>query len=795
MYAGGDSVFMGDSILVHKTALRSRWPHSARLTTMESVFARVFLAALVSVIAVDAQSLLPVDVASSFALSGESAADLVSAQGPGFNSAIRFSTLLPGRAIADSSASWSNTATVHGGDRLTLTLWVRKVAPEDFYNVRATVAVESDGGDSLLDTVFPCNLGTWAKYSFPLAAPRDYDAGTLRLVFRHGLGPQTYEIGGLQWTDQGQPVAPPQPVGSLIPTDSARTYGAYFDTSVGGGSARVVPGGGPAGGDAIQVQVNGTSPNIYNAQLGWPTSSAVNKNDAVLLSFRARLLKGSDTGIQGQIVFERNGDPYDKSVTFTYPVATADWQLLQVPFRANDNFQPGKAHLQFQFAAGPQIFEIADVSLQNYGPVSNLTSLPNHSAFRIDNVQQQILDDARKRIETVRRVPVTVVVADPDGNPVPNVEVRIQQLRHAFRFGSAVVSGGLMQSGQDNDIYRSRIASHFNTSVLENDLKWPVWECGNCKPGFDQSQTRSGIQWLLDRGIPVRGHNLIWPSFRNMPNDIQKLTGDALRSRINNHFQNVLTDPGTNGTLYQWDVVNEPFDNFDVQGRIDGVSGVAPSQGLLGNNELLDWYRQARAVDPAAKLFLNDYSNVETSTPGQHEDYTVKFIEWMQLNNAALDGIGIQAHFGGSQSMSRIQAVFDRFARFGLPLDITEFDFNSNEESAQASFTRDFMTLVFSRPEFNDFLMWGFWEGRHWLPQGAMYTKDWTSKQNALVYNRLLFQEWWTNGIGTTGDDGRFTLPAFLGDYQITVVGPDGPVTRVVAAGDLATVPFTLAVK
>ena len=124
--------------------------------------------------------------------------------------------------------------------------------------------------------------------------------------------------------------------------------------------------------------------------------------------------------------------------------------------------------------------------------------------------------------------------------------------------------------------------------------------------------------------------------------------------------------------------------------------------------------------------------------------------------------------------------MMDRFAKFALPMAITEFDFNSADEAAQATFTRDFMTLIYSRPEFSDFLMWGFWSGSHWLPQGAMYATDWSSKKNALTYNSLLFQEWWTNDAGLTGDDGSFTSRAFQGDYQITVVGPSGPITKTV---------------
>ncbi|HMX29567.1 MAG TPA: hypothetical protein PKC13_28540, partial [Blastocatellia bacterium] len=88
----------------------------------------------------------------------------------------------------------------------------------------------------------------------------------------------------------------------------------------------------------------------------------------------------------------------------------------------------------------------------------------------------------------------------------------------------------------------------------------------------------------------------------------------------------------------------------------------------------------------------------------------------------------------------------------------------------QAEFTRDVMTMIFSQPKFTDFLMWGFWEKAHWLPTGAMYRADWSSKPNALVYNDLVFREWWTNENGATDAAGKFRARGFKGSYNVTAV-------------------------
>lgn len=145
-------------------------------------------------------------------------------------------------------------------------------------------------------------------------------------------------------------------------------------------------------------------------------------------------------------------------------------------------------------------------------------------------------------------------------------------------------------------------------------------------------------------------------------------------------------------------------------------------------------------------------------------------INWLLDNGAPLEGAGIQGHFGGVTPIATMQSIIDRYAQLRVPLSITEFDFNTSDEALQADFTRDFLTLIFSSPKFNDFLMWGFWENAHWMPQAAMYRSDWSSKPNALAYNDLLFREWWTNASGVVDAGGKYAVRGFKGTYHVTVV-------------------------
>ena len=65
--------------------------------------------------------------------------------------------------------------------------------------------------------------------------------------------------------------------------------------------------------------------------------------------------------------------------------------------------------------------------------------------------------------------------------------------------------------------------------------------------------------------------------------------------------------------------------------------------------------------------------------------------------------------------------------------------------------------------------MWGFWEGRHWKPDAALYRRDWSIKPAGQAWLDLVKKKWWTNKNGITDAQGRFTTRGFLGDYVVTV--------------------------
>jgi len=174
-------------------------------------------------------------------------------------------------------------------------------------------------------------------------------------------------------------------------------------------------------------------------------------------------------------------------------------------------------------------------------------------------------------------------------------------------------------------------------------------------------------------------------------------------------------------------------------------------QDVLGPHYLADWYNAAHAADPAARLFINDYGITENNAEDTaHINGYEKQIQYLLDNKAPLGGIGLQSHFGAMLTPpAKVYSVLDRFAKFGLPLEVTEFDVNIPDQQLQSDYLRDYMTLTFSHPSVSGFVMWGFWAGDHWLPDASLYRKDFTIKPNAEQYKKLVFHDWWTETAGS----------------------------------------------
>lgn len=518
--------------------------------------------------------------------------------------------------------------------------------------------------------------------------------------------------------------------------------------------------------EALRCEITARPPNPWDIQFQFRTTRKIEKGEVLWARFYARTIKAKTESGEGRVcaLFERAGPPNDKSLSLDLDIGR-EWQEFFLPFKAHDAFESGKASCGFHLGAQAQTVEIADFEVYSFGTGFDMSRLP-----RTKIVYAGAAPDApwraaaEARIEKHRKADLTVTVSDASGKPLPGAKVAVSMKRHAFGWGSAVTVNNLLRQDADGEKYRQIIEKNYTRVVFENDLKWQSWDHPE-----NHAKILKAADWLRARNIEIRGHNLIWPSWRYSPNDLQTLKDkpEALRQRINSHIESEVST--MKGRIVDWDVINEPYDNTDVM-------------KVLGNGEMIAWFKLARQFDAQSKLTLNDYAilsggGMDTS----HQAHFEKTLRFLKDGGAPITGLGMQSHFGGTPTPpEKMLAILDRFAALGLDISITEHDIDTDDEQLQADFTRDFLTTVFSHPSVVAVLTWGFWENSHWKPNGAYYRKDWSVKPAGQVWLDLVTQKWWTDLTTQTGPKGTVSIRGFLGDYEITVT--HGGATQAVPA-------------
>jgi hypothetical protein len=165
----------------------------------------------------------------------------------------------------------------------------------------------------------------------------------------------------------------------------------------------------------------------------------------------------------------------------------------------------------------------------------------------------------------------------------------------------------------------------------------------------------------------------------------------------------------------------------------------------------------------------------------QRESY-YDTIKYLLANGAPLGGIGIQSHFGTElPAPADVVKIYDRFSGFGLPLESTELSLAEHDDQLQADYLRDYMTAAFSSPKIEAIMMWGFWQKRHWRPDGGIFREDWSERPSAKVWVDLTQKQWSTDETVKTDGNGVAGVRGFYGSYEVTVSSSHGK-TRAVRA-------------
>ena len=381
---------------------------------------------------------------------------------------------------------------------------------------------------------------------------------------------------------------------------------------------------------------------------------------------------------------------------------------------------------------------------------------------------------AAERIEKYRKGDLTVVVYDKDGAPMEGAKVAVRMKRHAFWFGSRVDVTLINSDTDDARRYREHFLELFNYATV-NTVYYFQWSTPRAAQRT-LAETLKALPWLQENGYPMRGHTLVW-WFKD--ENIEK-SNEEIYARVVRHIDETAGNPALASAFDEWDVQNEPFSNSDIFKK-------------LGREKLPDFFKRVHKYDPTATLYLNEchlISQLHQKDWKLRQDFTYDLVKELLDKGVPIGGLGFQGHHVQKLSpIPDIIRIMDRFATLGVDMEVTEFDIKLRPapnapdwksrwrapapttpelEALEGEFTRDFLTAVFSQPAMKAFIMWGFWDGRHWMFNGPIYRRDWSLKPSGQAYKDLVLNEWWTKVDGVTSRKGDFKTRGFLGDYEIT---------------------------
>lgn len=264
-----------------------------------------------------------------------------------------------------------------------------------------------------------------------------------------------------------------------------------------------------------------------------------------------------------------------------------------------------------------------------------------------------------------------------------------------------IIDGNTINTAQVTNI----LNSEFGAVTAENSWKWDATEPNRGQ--FNWGNADAVANWATSRGKLIRGHTLVWhsqlPGWVNNINDRNTLT-----QVITNHINQVAGR--YKGKVYAWDVVNEVLeDNGNFRNSV--------FYRVLGEEFVDLAFRTARAADPAAKLYINDY-NLDYAGPKINA--TLALVERMRGRGTPIDGIGTQAHLIVG-NLAPFDEQLRRLGATGLDVAITELDIRilkPVDSSKLAQQARDYELVTKSclnLPQCVGITLWGVSDRNSWV--------------------------------------------------------------------------------
>jgi GH35 family endo-1,4-beta-xylanase len=344
-----------------------------------------------------------------------------------------------------------------------------------------------------------------------------------------------------------------------------------------------------------------------------------------------------------------------------------------------------------------------------------------------------------------------IILPDAPVEEIPDVEysevtaTSLKALAPNLHLGVAVPAGGFGNSIIDSEESQSVIEAHFNQLSAENIMKPTYLHPEQGEFFYDDADEL--VNYAKENSMTVHGHVFIWHS--QIAGWMQDFVGDkaAWVTMMEDHITQVAThfeEEGDNDTVVSWDVVNEAFME---NGKYRGEKTTSDSNDAsvwfenIGAEFLPLAYTAARAADPDADLYYNDYNLIWND---EKLGAVIDMVEQFQADGVPIDGIGFQSHISlNSPSITKIQEQLQKVVdiRPKIKVKITELDVRMNNAGGaaltyltseradeQKQYYYDIVKTYFETVPVDQrggITIWGIIDGDSWLQNFPSPTVEW----------------------------------------------------------------------
>lgn len=385
---------------------------------------------------------------------------------------------------------------------------------------------------------------------------------------------------------------------------------------------------------------------------------------------------------------------------------------------------------------------------------------------------------------------------DASGKPVANAEIAYKLKNHEFLFGCGAfdfLPATAQEDPGELNFYQDTIASDkafyqdrvdkfkkvFNFGTIP--FYWGGYEPTEGAPLFDSRM--NAAKYMQEHNIRVKGHPLCWHTVcADWLMEYDNAT--ILKKQIDRIHRDVTA---FKGVVDMWDVINEVvimpvYDRYD-----NAITRICKEYGQVNLVKMV--FDAAKECNPDSVLLINDFDLSES-----YRDLIARCLD----AGAKIDAIGLQTHqHQGYRGAQWFGEVLERYSEFGLPLHFTEntlvsgdimpahiVDLNDYQvdewpstpegEERQRKEWREMYEMLFDHPLVEAVTGWDFADGAWLHAPSGLIREDNTVKPSYLELDKMIHQEWVSQGVLRTDANGVAVLQGFRGDYGFTAGNTSG---------------------